>query len=210
MIELLPLFIGVFLAQISPGPNLMAVASIALGSGRRAGVATASGVATGVLVWAVLFTFGLAAIFDLYPQTIIAMKMLGGSYLLYLAAKAGYSAWHHSSVQFKPDEAVVSPVMAWKTGILVVLTNPKAALMWVAISTFLASQNQSAAYFLVVGACVSLSAMAIYSTYAFLFSTGVVSRSYGKVSRYVEIGFAATFGLLGGKLLFDSIRELRT
>jgi threonine/homoserine/homoserine lactone efflux protein len=48
MIEFLPLVLGVVLAQVSPGPNMMAVSSIALGAGRRAGLLTAAGVASGV------------------------------------------------------------------------------------------------------------------------------------------------------------------
>ncbi len=97
MIELLPLILGIFLAQASPGPNMMAVSSIALGSGRKAGILTATGVATGVFVWAVLFAFGIGAFLNAFPETLTAMKLLGGSYLLYLGLKALRSAWQRNS-----------------------------------------------------------------------------------------------------------------
>ena len=88
MLEIIPVLIAIILAQISPGPNMMAVASVALGSGRNAGIATAAGVAFGVLIWALLFTFGIAAIFALYASTIVAIKLTGGCYLLYLSYKS--------------------------------------------------------------------------------------------------------------------------
>jgi len=61
-LDVATVFLGIILAQLSPGPNLRAVASAALGSGWTSGVATAAGVATGVFVWAVLFSFGIGAV----------------------------------------------------------------------------------------------------------------------------------------------------
>ncbi|WP_268995454.1 LysE family translocator [Microvirga roseola] len=96
MIEIAATFIGVLLAQISPGPNLMAVSSAALGSGRGAGIATAAGVATGVVIWAILFAFGVGALLQAFPQTLTAMRFLGGGYLIYLSLKALRTAFHGS------------------------------------------------------------------------------------------------------------------
>ena len=99
---------------------------------------------------------------------------------------------------------------AFATGVLVVLTNPKAALMWVAVSIFLASANLTNAQFLIIGLCISLSAMAIYGTYALLFSTGVAIRTYGRLVHAVEATFGLLFGALGARLLADGLKELRS
>jgi len=210
MLEFLPLIFGVFLAQISPGPNMMAVSSIALGSGRKAGVLTAAGVATGVLVWAVLFTFGIGAFFEAFPGTVTAMKLLGGGYLVFLAIRALRSAWRGSTAASNDTRLRTSGAQAFRTGLLVVLTNPKAALMWIAVSIFLAAAHSSSTQFLVIGFCMSLSAMAIYGTYALLFSTGAAMRAYGRLSRSIEATLGLVFGALGAKLIADGIRELRT
>lgn len=210
MIELLPLIIGIFLAQLSPGPNSMAVISIALGSGRKAGIFACSGIALGVLIWAMLFTFGIAAFFQIFPQSITYIKLLGGSYLLFLAAKAGYGVLTGNQAKTQHRKIKKSNRAAFLTGLLVVLTNPKAAMMWVAISTFLAGSGFVNADFLVVGLVLSLSAMGIYSAYAVLFSSDLVVRSFGQFSRYVNSAFALVFGSLGAKLVIDGIKELRS
>ena len=209
MFELLPLIFGVFLAQVSPGPNMMAVSSISLGSGRRAGALTAAGVASGVFVWAVLFAFGIDAFLAAFPQTITAMKLIGGGYLLYLGLRSLRSAFNGSGQTAAVADRRAAYGQAYRTGLLVVLTNPKAALMWVAVSMFLASAQLSNAQFLLVGLCVSASAMAIYGTYAWLFSTGVAVRAYRRLFRAVDGLFGAVFGALGAKLVTDGIRELR-
>ena len=51
--------------------------------------------------------------------------------------------------------------------------------------------------------------MAVYGTYAVLFSTGLAMRAYRRTARYVEGAFGAIFGALGVKLVVDGIRELR-
>lgn len=210
MFELLPFILGIFLAQVSPGPNMMAVSSVAIGSGRRAGMLTAAGVATGVFIWAILFAFGMGALLNAFPETIIAMKLLGGGYLLFLGTKAVLTALRQA------DSGKTSPGVrtigrrAYATGLLVVLTNPKAALMWVAASMYLASLNLSGLQFLAIGTCVSLSAMAIYGVYAMLFSTGLAVRAYGRFFKLIETAFGAVFGMLGAKLVTDGLREIRT
>ena len=45
--------LGVIAAQVSPGPNLVAVASVALAQGRQAALFVVTGVASGMLVWSV-------------------------------------------------------------------------------------------------------------------------------------------------------------
>lgn len=210
MLEILPLVLGILLAQVSPGPNMMAVSSIALGSGRRAGVATAAGVATGVLLWSLLFALGIGAVLQAFPETITAMRLLGGGYLLFLGAKGLRAAFR------RPDRGVDTAHMrtdsgqAFRTGLLVVMTNPKAALMWVAISMFLASSGPAGFRFLAVGICASASAMAIYGTYALMFSTGVAVQTYGRFFRVIEAMFGAVFGMIGAKLVTDGLRELRS
>jgi threonine/homoserine/homoserine lactone efflux protein len=210
MFEALPLIVGVLLMQATPGPNMMAVSSIALGSGRRAGVSTAAGVATGVFVWAVLFTFGIGAVLSAFPQSVTAMKLVGGGYLLWLGVRALRAAWRGSPGGTAAAGVATTSPRAYLAGLLVVLTNPKAALMWVAISMFLAASGLSSAQFLVVGLCTSLSAMAVYGVYALLFSTGVAQRAYRRLFRGVEAVFGAVFGALGARLVSDGLRELRT
>ncbi|RCK35431.1 hypothetical protein TH9_01665 [Thalassospira xiamenensis] len=184
MMELGTVMVGIALAQISPGPNMMAVSSAALSGGRQPGLLSAVGVATGVFIWSVLFSFGIGAVIDAFPQSLTAMKLVGGGYFLYLALKSLWS--------------------------FVVLTNPKAALMWVAVSMFLASAQGTHPALIVIGVLASCSAMVIYGIYALLFSTGVAVRAYQRFFRVVDGIFGAVFGVIGSKILIDGMRDLRS
>jgi len=84
-----PVF-AVFLAAvvaltITPGPDMIYVASRALGQGRAAGVLSAFGVITGTFVHLGLAALGLAELFRYAPWAYDLVRYLGAAYLLYLA-----------------------------------------------------------------------------------------------------------------------------
>ncbi|WP_268995453.1 hypothetical protein [Microvirga roseola] len=89
------------------------------------------------------------------------------------------------------------------------MTNPKAAMMWVAVSMYLAASSLSTPQFLAFGLAASASAMTIYGAYALLFSTGFAMRAYARFFRFVEGIFGAVFGMIGAKLVIDGVREVR-
>ena len=210
MVELFLLtLLAAVAAQLAPGPNFLAVAATALGQGRMAGIAVAAGVASGVFFWVILVAFGLGSLLEIMPSALLALKIAGGLYLLYLAARGLYAAIRGEAVTLSADRKSTSLRRNWLTGVLVVVTNPKAALMWIAMATLLFAGGGTWVHVLLFGPIGSLSALVVYSLYAWLFSTNIATRSYQRFSRVFEYSFAGLFGLFGGKLLWDGVKELR-
>jgi threonine/homoserine/homoserine lactone efflux protein len=197
------------LAQCSPGPNMMVIASAALGQGRKAALMTVIGVATGMIIWAIAVAFGLAAVVALFPSLMTAMKILGGGYLCYLAFKALHAASKGDETTIKANRQVLSPSQNWRRGLLVIMTNPKAALMWTAVATFLYGAGLSTWAVLSFGPVAFVTALMIYGTYGLLFSSGLAARAYARFARYVETLLGMTFGALGGKLIADGVQDLQ-
>ncbi|MDN2566571.1 LysE family transporter [Aquibium sp. A9E412] len=208
MIEVYALtLLGVALAQAAPGPNFLAVVGAALGRGRRAALMTVLGVSTGMLVWAVLVAFGLAAALALFPPLMTAMKLLGGGYLLFLAVRAALKAGAGGTAAVPSAGARGSDFADWRRGLLVVVTNPKAALMWAAVGAFLFGAGLDGWQVVAFGPLAALSALLVYGVSAFAFSAGFAMRSYRRFSRWIETAFAAAFGALGATLLYGGLRE---
>jgi len=207
MFEILTLLSGIVLVQISPGPNMLAVASSSLAGNRGAGLATACGIASAVLIWSALFAVGVGGLFVSYPSLVNIMRLLGGSYLLYLGFRAIRAAFAEKAGIVV--ERMTPPQLrsAYRKGLLVNLTNPKSALMWVAISVFLGANGIGIAKMLALGGLAASSALLIYSLYAMLFSSGVAVQSYRRGFTLVETAFGGVFGSLGAKLLLDAVRE---
>ncbi len=201
--------LGVAAAQASPGPNLMAVASIGLGQGRRAALLVTLGISSGMLIWAVAVSYGLGALFTTYPLTLIVLKIVGGSYLLWLAFRALKSAIANKPSKIVSHSEHYGDLASWRHGLFVVLTNPKAALMWSAVATFLFGSGLDTWQVALFGPIGASSGFIIYGAYSLLFSTRAANSFYKDFSRWFESLFSAAFAVLGGKLLFDGLRSLR-
>lgn len=200
--------LGVMAAQASPGPNLVAVASVSLAQGRRAGLFVVAGVSSGMLVWSLATAYGLATVLDLFPWSLTAMRIIGGGYLMWLAFKGLKAALRNEPGTIRASSNALTSTQAWLRGFLVLLTNPKAVMMWAAVATFLFGAGLTAEQVLLFGPVGAISGFVIYGFYAFLFSTQVANRTYKKLSNWIEILFSASFGLLGGKLIYDGIKEI--
>lgn len=203
-------WIGVALAQASPGPNMMAVASVALGQGRRAALLVVAGIGSGTLVWAAGVSLGLGALFAAFPLLLTLLKFAGGLYLLFMAFKALRAILAGSAASVAATTAPLDDLAAWRRGFFVVMTNPKAALMWSAVATFLFGAGLDAWQVLAFGPVVAISAMTMYGAYGLLFSTGVAMRAYARLWRAVEAAFGLAFGALGATLLVWGLRDLRS
>lgn len=202
-------WVGLVFAQMAPGPNLLAVASTALGAGRRQALFVAAGVALAASAWLLFAAFALAAVVATVPAALTALKLAGGAYLLYVASRGVRAALRGGEVRFREGSvAVLSPGAALRRGLLVNLTNPKSALAWGAIATFMYGAGLSASAVAGFAPIGSLSAFAVYSVYAILFSGARARRLYARFWRGFEALFAAAFGAIGASLVADGAADV--
>ncbi|GIL03105.1 MAG: threonine efflux protein [Alphaproteobacteria bacterium] len=202
--------VGVALAQAAPGPNFLAVVSAGLGQGRRAALFTVLGVVTGMLAWGTLVALGLATVLALYPDLLTAMKIVGGAYLIYMAARALVAMARSRPMRVAAQQRALTAFGAWWRGLLVIMTNPKAALMWTAVGTFLFGSGLEPWQVAAFAPMAAASGTVIYGGYGLLFTTNPAVRAYQRFAGWIELAFGAAFGVLGGRLLIDGMREMRS
>lgn len=195
-------------AQLSPGPNLLAVAGVALGQGRLPAVATAGGVATGAALWVLSLALGISALFHAYPVLIVMLQLIGGSYFIYVGLRALRSAINGGAMVIESHKAMMTPGTAFRNGLLVVLTNPKAAIMWASIVAFMTTSGLSTMGVLLFAPIGGLSALIIYSGYGLLFSTNAAQGFYKKTVRAFQSVYGATFSGLGAYFIFSGLKDM--
>lgn len=211
METLLPYLPGIGLAytiflvsMISPGPNLLAVLGTSMAEGRMAGVCLALGVAAGSLMWGLLGLTGLTALLTLYAQALTVLKIVGGLYLLWLAYKAFRSAMTRTELTVKSVDTNAGHGQYLRfalRGFTIQMTNPKAALAWIAIiSVGMQDGAPLAAGLAIVLGCGLLS-IAVYCAYALAFSTKRVVAAYARGRRGIQAGLGVVFGFAGLRLL---------
>jgi threonine efflux protein len=197
----LPLIlIAAFLGAASPGPSTLAIAGTSMASGRRHGLALASGITTGSFSWSIMAALGLSAIMLANAWMFEVLRYCAALYLMYLALKSARSAFSPSSSQGRPIN-VATGRSAYVKGLALHLTNPKAVLFFGALFAIGVPAGSSPAALAMVIAAVGLQSTLIFHGYALLFSSPPMMTGYLKLRRGFEALFAIGFGAAGLRVL---------
>jgi RhtB (resistance to homoserine/threonine) family protein len=126
-------FFGVAVVVIvTPGQDTALTIRNTLAGGRRSGVLTALGVATGQCAWTLLTSLGLAALLLASEPAFLALRIVGALYLVWLGIHSLVDAVRgvrHSHV----TPVRLSPRTAYRRGLLSNLGNPKMALFFTSL-----------------------------------------------------------------------------
>lgn len=114
-------------AILSPGPGVIAITQGAFRMGRRRALPYGWGLAIGASVWCLVALLGLTVIFRTLPWTYVALKLLGGAYLVWIA----WQMWRHAAVPL--DAPAEGRRMGFWSGLTLNLSNPKPALFYSAV-----------------------------------------------------------------------------
>jgi threonine/homoserine/homoserine lactone efflux protein len=118
---------------MTPGPDMLLIASRSAGQGPVSGFATLAGIQAGTYCHALAAAFGLSQLFVVVPLAYDVVRYAGAAYLLYLAWKT-----------FRSSDPALAPVAAgggrhlsaavvFRQGLITNLLNPKMALFVLAL-----------------------------------------------------------------------------
>lgn len=191
------------LGMMSPGPNIMSVIGTSMSVGRKSGKALALGVATGTFCWGLLAFLGFTTVLSLYASVMFAIKVFGATYLLWLAFKSFRSAATDKKLTTGDLGITGAPSAYYRRGLLIQMTNPKAALTWVAVMSLAVDVSAP----LWVGSAIVLGTTLIslvgHLTYAIAFSTSPMVAAYQRARRWIEVGLGTFFCFASYKLLMS-------
>lgn len=185
-----------------PGTGVIYTIAIGLGRGFKAGVAAAFGCTLGIVPAAIASILGLAAILHTSALAFQIIKYLGAAYLFYMA-------WgilrDNSSTEIEPNKQRISYLKIATTGTLINVLNPKLSLFFLAfLPQFVTTNGASSITQMLILATVFMALTFIifvgYGAAASVARQYVVSRP--SVMVWLKRSFAATFGLLGLRLVF--------
>lgn len=124
IINSLPFLYFLFVAGITPGPNNVMLTASGMNFGYRRTLPHVFGIMFGFTALILLCAFGVGAAYNAYPPIQIVLKVLGGSYLLYLSYRIATAG----RVEIDKNAAEARPLTSWEAAVFQ-FVNPKA---WVA------------------------------------------------------------------------------
>lgn len=144
---------------------------------------------------------GLTALLAAYASVLTAIKIVGGLYLLWLAFKA-----FRSAASAKPilDTAGLAAGGLWAfflRGLMIQMTNPKAALTWIAIMSLGLAHSAPASTALIIVIGTTILSVLGHVTYAIAFSTKRVIALYDRARRWIDAVLGVLFAVAGVRLI---------
>jgi len=128
--DLITFLLAVLVLELTPGPNMAYLATLALSRGRAAGLIATAGIAFGLAVHAAVAGLGAGVLIQQYPLLYDVLRWIGVCYLLYLA----WDGWR-SEKEISPERAdlviMAGPLLL--RGFLSNVFNPKSVLFFVSV-----------------------------------------------------------------------------
>ncbi|WP_320177679.1 LysE family translocator [Roseovarius pacificus] len=193
-----------FIGVASPGPGTLAIAGASMRTGRRRGLALASGMTTGSFILGTLAALGLGALLAANQVFLEVFRYVGSGYLLFLALRSLRSMLSSETSDLS-GSTLNSLRSAYFTGLGIHLTNPKAILFFSALYAIGIPADVTATELAVVVISVTLQTMFILHSYALLLSKPSVIKIYIGARKWFEGIFAFTFGLAGLRILLSKL-----
>jgi threonine/homoserine/homoserine lactone efflux protein len=190
------LFLGIsLLVIVTPGQDTALTIRNSLLGNRRAGIATACGIASGQAAWTVATSVGVGALLVASEPAFVALRLAGAAYLTWLGAHALWSAMRRAGVPLPRSARARRPGVAYRQGLLSNLGNPK---MLVFFTSLLPQFSTTGAGLLAHGlvfcamtlAWLTLYALAVTRARRFLERTRV-RRAIDAVAGLALVGFGA-------------------
>lgn len=188
------------LTILSPGPANLAIAGTSLASGRRFGLALASGVTTGSWMWSMAAAAGLSAVMQANAWAFEVIRYLGAAYLMFLGYKSAKSALTPGDLATRSLENS-SVARAWRKGLMLHMVNPKAILFFGSVYSLGVPPDASAFDLFTVFAMVGVISLVSFHSWAIIFSSPAMVRSYMRARRWFEGVFALAFGAASIRVL---------
>ncbi len=120
-----------FALAITPGPDMLLVASRSISQGRGAAFATLAGIQVGIYVHATALALGLSELFVRIPWAFDAVRWAGAAYLAYLAFRTLRA--QQTTLAVSERLAATPTWQAFRQGLITNVLNPKVALFMLAL-----------------------------------------------------------------------------
>lgn len=191
-------------ACITPGPNTLLVMRYALTAPRRVSIVAAMGTITGTLCWGLAGWLGINVLFQAAPFAYVALKIVGGLYLVWLGLKIFLDARKsRRSADIVATRIDVPLKTAYRMGLATNLANPKSALF--VASLFAATMPVGTPFLYGLAAiAVMVTVSTIYYTFLVaLITHRTVAAAYLKAKKKIDLGVGMVFVGFGTKLLMS-------
>lgn len=201
------------LALVAPGPDFAVVLRQSLSRGRRAGLFTAVGIASGLTLHVTYSLFGIGLLIKKAPSLFTAIKWAGVCYLAWLGLQSILTSLAAKGAQSELSGSKRNPAGAatdagcYRTGLLTNALNPKVTLFFVAIFATLISPLTPTPVRILYGVWICLVTAVWFMLVATLFTQEPVRRKFLRLGPWIDRAMGVVFIAFAALLAAANVRS---
>jgi threonine/homoserine/homoserine lactone efflux protein len=191
-------------AAVTPGPNFLVAAQIAVARSRASGLAAVSGIAVATAVWGLCGLLGIQALFLATPWAYLGLKFAGAAYLVFTGIRLIVLADRRAREQAPPTGLTTfSAKTAFRIGLVTSLANPNSALSVASLFAVALPPHPTAELGASAIALMVAISVAWYAAVVWLFAAGAVAGAYRKARRRIDRVAGGLLVLFGVRIALD-------
>ncbi|TIH14696.1 LysE family translocator [Marinifilum sp. JC120] len=192
------------LAVISPGPDFAIIVRNGLRFGRKLGLATASGIACGVIVHTTYILLGLGYVVDTFSWVLEAIRYAGAAYLIWLGISSFLPSDKVEELNDEQNNAACSTLTAFRNGFICNVLNPKTICFFMALFTQVINPETPISVQIGIGVFVSLTHLLWFSFVVFVLTAPGPLKLFNRCKQGIEKAVGVCMLGLGAKIAFGS------
>ena len=197
-----------FVAQLSPGPDVLLIAKSAASTTRQNALKVIAGISAGIVVWVILTLVGFTVLIDQFPWIQQVLMVLGGVFL----AKMGWAMLKGGVHSFKnrhqTDDDTNGQVQAknyFMLGLWTNLSNPKTLIYFSSVFSLALSSSASDYLKAQLAVIIPLQTFITFTLLMLLISQPKIKILYQRSGSYIDMMSGGLFLLFALWLWYDAL-----
>ncbi len=197
-----------FVAQLSPGPDILLIAKSAASTTRQNALKIIAGISAGIVVWVILTLAGFTVLIDQFPWIQQVLMVLGGMFL----AKMGWAMLKGGVHSFKnrhqTDDDTNGQVQAknyFMLGLWTNLSNPKTLIYFSSVFSLALSSSASDYLKVQLAVIIPLQTFITFTLLMLLISQPKIKILYQRSGSYIDMMSGGLFLLFALWLWYDAL-----
>lgn len=197
-----------FVAQLSPGPDVLLIAKSAASNTRLNTLKIIAGISAGIVVWVVLTLMGFTVLVEQFPWIQQVLMMVGGVFL----AKMGWGMLNgglkllKQEVALDSSEEIEKPQNYFLQGLLTNLSNPKTLIYFSSVFSLALSSSAGSDLKTQLAFIIPIQTFLVFSLLMMIVSMPKIKVLYQRAGSYIDIISGGLFLAFAVWLWYDAIK----
>lgn len=197
-----------FIAQLSPGPDVLLIARSAASTTRANTLKIIAGISAGIVVWVVLTLAGFTVLIDQFPWIQQVLMIVGGAFLARMGwamLKGGLQAFKQCH-ETSDDQIVMNePKNYFTLGLLTNLSNPKTLIYFSSVFSLALSSSASDYLKSQLAVIIPLQTFLTFALLMLLISQPKIKVLYQRAGNYIDLISGVLFLIFAIWLWYDAL-----